>query len=399
VIEEKRAMKPTEFVKVNSQFWGDHLRSVSEHLPTSHSRELAGPLLYPRMMVLTETPDWNILELVGVSREYRSLEVKRQKAASIDQYFGGAASAPEAVVILSDESVVKDATIASKRGRSALGTRFPGAQSLIGTELVGTGDADKLLQFAPGNYSTFERVLLVSSADSSVRIHWTFLAIAIHRSEPADKYRDYLERLVNAAAHLDPVGTLSVPRGEAEQILKSDAFASTYLAHGLHETTVGEFLNQHEDILLSAFDATRLIHEPFLEWRDGTPGADEIAINPDFILERADGSHIIGDLKLPLLETANVAKGGKKRRRSFSAPLPDGLAQLAHYEEYFQSPENRAFAKAKYGIEVNDPRRLLVIGSQENVDPTEFEEAARSTPSFEIVDYDSILRLHLATKS
>ena len=391
-------MKPTEFVKVNSQFWGDHLRSVSEHLPGSHSSELPGLLLYPRIMVLTETPDWNILELVGVSREYRSLEVKRQKAASVDQYFGNThSSASEAVAVLSDESVVKDATIASDRGRSALDTTIPAAQSLIGTELVGS--ADKLLQFAPGNYSSFERVLLVSSADSSVRIHWTFLAIAIHRSEPADKYLDYLQRLVSAAPHLDPVGTLSVPRGEVEQLLKGAPFASTYLMHGIPETTTAEFLNQHEDILLSAFDATRLIQEPFLEWRDGTPGADEIAIKPDFILERADGSHIIGDLKLPLLETATVTKGGKKRRRSFTAPVPDGSAQLAHYGEYFQSPENRAFAKAKYGIEVSDPRKLLVIGSQENVDPTEFEEAARSIPSFEIVDYDSILRLYLAAKS
>jgi hypothetical protein len=116
-------------------------------------------------------------------------------------------------------------------------------------------------------------------------------------------------------------------------------------------------------------------------------------------LERADGSHIIGDLKLPLLETANVAKGGKKRRRSFTAPLRDGLEQLAHYEEYFRSPENRAFAQAKYGIEVADPRTLLVIGSQDTVDPTEFEGAAQSTASFEIVDYDSILRLYLAAKS
>jgi hypothetical protein len=391
-------MKPTEFVKVNSQFWGDHLRSVSEHLPGSHSSELPGPLLYPRMMVLTETPDWNILELVGVSREYRSLEVKRQKAASIDQYFGAPESpASEPVAVLPDESVLKDATVASESGRSALASRFPAAQSMIGAELVGSGD--KLLQFAPGNYSAFERVLLVSTANTSVRIHWTFFAIAIHRSEPADKYLDYLQRLVSAAPHLDPVGTLGVPRGEVEQLLKGDAFASTYLMHGLHETTIGGFLNQHEDILLSAFDATLLIHQPFLEWRDGTPGADEIAINPDFILERADGSHIIGDLKLPLLETANVAKGGKKRRRSFTAPVHDGLEQLTQYEEYFRSPENRAFAQAKYGIEVSDPRKLLVIGSQETVDPTEFEEAGRSAASFEIVDYDSILRLHLAAKS
>src|SRR5215207_5077880 len=167
-------MKPTEFVKVNSQFWGDHLRSVSEHLPTSHSRELPGPLLYPRLMVLTETPDWNILELVGVSREYRSLEVKRQKANSIHQYFGdGAASASQPVVVLQDERVFKDATIATEAGREALGTRFAGAESLIGTEVVGGGD--KLLQFAPGNYSTFERVLFASTADSAVRFHWTLL--------------------------------------------------------------------------------------------------------------------------------------------------------------------------------------------------------------------------------
>jgi hypothetical protein len=77
----------------------------------------------------------------------------------------------------------------------------------------------------------------------------------------------------------------------------------------------------------------------------------------------------------------------------------DGLEQLAQYEEYFQSPENRAFAQAKYGIEVSDPRKLLVIGSQDTVDPSEFEGAAGSTGSFEIVDYDSILRLYLAAKS
>ena len=41
-------MKPTEFVKVNGQFWGEHLRSAGEHLLGSHRRELPGPLLFPR---------------------------------------------------------------------------------------------------------------------------------------------------------------------------------------------------------------------------------------------------------------------------------------------------------------------------------------------------------------
>ncbi len=352
-------MKPTEFVKVNSQFWGDHLKSVSEHLPTSHSRELAGSLVYPRQLVLTETPDWNILELTGVSREYRSLEVRRQKAASIDEYFADAKGS-RPVLILRDEDVYQDATIATEAGRKALGTRFPGA--LGERELVGTGDG-KLLQFAPGNYSALHRVLLASGE----RVHWTFLTIAIHRSEPADKYRAYLDSLVNSAPHLDPVGTLSVPPTE---LLKSEPFGSTYL-HGLHKTTVGEFLQQHEKILLAAFDATQLIREPQLEGQ------------PDFILERADGSHIIGDLALPLLETA---KDGKKRKRPTTAA--DGIARLTKYEQYFGTAENREFAKTKYGVEVTDPRKVLIVAGQE-----------QTTDQVETIDYDTILRLSLTPKA
>jgi hypothetical protein len=363
-------MKPTEFVKVNGQFWGEHLKGISGHLPTSHSRELPGPLLYPRTMVLTETPDWNILEFTGITREYRSLEVRRQKAAGIDQYFADTTGS-KPVVILREADVYQDATIATEAGRTAL-RQYPGIENLIGRELVGTGDG-KLLQFAPGNYSVLHRVLL---ADGE-RLHWTFLAIAIHRSEPADKYRDFLQNLVNSVPHIDPIGTFAVPRGELEQLIKADPFGSTY-HQGLHKTTVGEFLQQHEEILLSAFDATQLIREPVLEAHDGT------TLTPDFILAREDGSHIVGDFALGLLETA---KDGKKRRRSTSEN--DGLARLTQYSEYFKNTENSAFAKTKYGVEIADPRTLLVTSGQE---PTDESGAT-------IIDYDTVLRLHLAAKS
>jgi hypothetical protein len=368
-------MKPTEFVKVNSQFWGEHLKSVSEHLPGSHGRELVGPLLYPRQLVLTETPDWNILELVGVTREYRSLDVRRQKAAGIDEYFGAAKDQAGTVVVLRNDDRYQDATIATEFGRSALDSRYPSAERIIGRELVGTGES-KLLSFTPGNYTTLERVLLASSVETSVRVRWTFLAIAIHRSEPADKYRQYLQQLVNEAAHLDPIGTLAVPRGQVEELLKAEPFSATY-QHGLHKTTVGEFLQQHEEILLSAFGATQLVREPVLEAADGT------SVTPDFILEREDGSHIIGDLALPLLETG---KDGKKRRRSTTAP--DGVARLTQYGEYFKNAENQAFAKTKYDVEVTDPRKLLVLATSETT----------TEPGVELVDYDTILRLALAAK-
>ncbi|WP_350280844.1 hypothetical protein [Kribbella sp. HUAS MG21] len=359
-------MKPTEFVKVNGQFWGEHLKGVAGHLPVSHRTELPGPMLFPRMMVLTETPDWNILELVGLSREYRTLEVRRQKAASVEEYFGlGRGSA---VMTLPGENLFKDATITTTAGRQALNERFPKAVNLIGEEFVGPGE--ELLEFAPGNYATFDRALLVHTAGDSLRTHWVFFAVAIHRSEPADKYLDFLNTYSNARPHLDPIGTLSLPVDPA--VLKADAFESTYLAHGLQDASVDEFLDKHESILLSAFDATKLIRRPALG-----------DLHPDFILERASGSHVVGRLELPLVDAVN----GKKRRRTFRKPVQESAAELAQYAEYLKSADNRAEVKSKYDVDVTDPRQLLIVSSQQTLTPA---------AGVEIVDYDTILRLHLS---
>ncbi|TDW17208.1 hypothetical protein [Kribbella kalugense] len=362
-------MKPTEFVKVNGQFWGEHLKGVSEHLPVSHRTELPGPMLFPRMMVLTETPDWNILELVGLSREYRSLEVRRQKLGSVEEYFG-LGDGGTVVANLEGQNWFSDATIATQAGRRALDERFPSAVKMLGNEVV--GPADELLRFAPGNYSTFDRTLLVQTAGDSLRPHWVFFALAIHRSEPADKYLDFLRNYINSRPHLDPVGTLSLPIDAAE--LKAEAFESTYLAHGLQDATVDQFLDANETILLSAFGATRLIRQPSLD-----------ELHPDFILERADGSHIIGRLELPVVDVVN----GKKRRRVFRIPVSESAADLTQYAEYFATEENRSQVKTKYDVDVNEPRKLLIVPSQETVVPA---------AGVEVVDYDTILRLHLAAK-
>jgi hypothetical protein len=362
-------MKPTEFVKVNAQFWGEHLKEAAGHLPVSHRGELPGPMLFPRMMVLTETPDWNILELVGLSREYRSPEVRRQKRASVEEYFG-VGDGGTVVANLEGQNWFKDATIATETGRNSLEKRFPTAANMLGNELV--GPADELLRFAPGNYSTFDRTLLVHGGGDSLRAHWVFFALAIHRSEPVDKYLDFLRNYSNSQPHLDPIGTISLPVDPAE--LKADAFESTYLAHGLQDTTVDGFLEKHESILLSTFGGTRLLRQPSLD-----------DLQPDFILERADGRHIVGRLELPVVDVVN----GKKRRRSFRTPVIDSAAELARYTEYLGTADNRSQVKSKYDVDVADPRQLLIVPSQETVVPA---------PGVEIVDYDTILRLHLAGK-
>ncbi|MEU8222725.1 hypothetical protein [Kribbella sp. NPDC048915] len=360
-------MKPTEFVKVNGQFWGEHLKGVAGHLPVSHRSELPGPMLFPRMMVLTETPDWNILELVGLSREYRTPEVRRQKVGSIEEYFG-LGDGRTVVANLQGQNWFKDATLATEAGRKTLVEQFPNAANMLGEEVV--GPADELLRFAPGNYSTFDRTLLVQTSGDSLRAHWVFFALAIHRSEPADKYLEFLNNYINSRPHLDPVGTLSLPLDP--DVLKADAFESTYLAHGVQNATVDEFLDAHESILLSVFDATKLIRRPALG-----------DLQPDFVLERADGSHVVGRLELPVVDTIN----GKKRRRGFRTPVEESAAELAKYAEYLADAEHRSEVKSKYDVDLADPRRVVIVSSQETVVPA---------AGVEVIDYDTILRLHLA---
>jgi hypothetical protein len=172
------------------------------------------------------------------------------------------------------------------------------------------------------------------------------------------------------------MGTLSVPAPD----LKGAPFASTYLAHGLQDGTVDQFLTENESILLSAFDATKLIRQPDLQ----------NGVQPDFILERADGSHIVGQLQLPVQDATN----GKKRRRAFKSPVREGAADLTRYADYFKDADNRTFAQTKYGVDVNDPRKLLIIPTQETVTADEFVQSG-----VEIVDYDTILRLHVAASA
>jgi hypothetical protein len=67
--------------------------------------------------------------------------------------------------------------------------------------------------------------------------------------------------------------------------------------------------------------------------------------------------------------------------------VQDSAAELAQYAEYFTSADNRAEVKSKYDVDVTDPRQLLIVPSQQTLTPA---------AGVEIVDYDTILRLHLS---
>ncbi|OYW25745.1 MAG: hypothetical protein B7Z49_00680, partial [Hydrogenophilales bacterium 12-63-5] len=86
-----------------------------------------------------------------------------------------------------------------------------------------------------------------------------------------------------------------------------------------------------------------------------------------------------------------------RNRRRFIDYVEEGISQLANYREYFKYPRNAALAKQKYGIEVNDPMLILVVGSWENVDVDEVNQACRKYRNVGVIDYDTVCQMFIGT--
>ncbi len=171
----------------------------------------------------------------------------------------------------------------------------------------------------------------------------------------------------------------------------SGQFANMFLIPKVRETTIGEFLKANSQIINKAFDCQRFVYEPDLEWIEGNEKyPDEKTINPDLMIEREDGFFDIVDLKTIKDESKRITTGQHKRRR-FIDYVSEGIAQLSNYKEYFTYEKNRSHAFAKYGIKVDNPKLILVVGSYDNVNAEEVREACRAyKEDLEIRDYDTL---------
>jgi hypothetical protein len=89
---------------------------------------------------------------------------------------------------------------------------------------------------------------------------------------------------------------------------------------------------------------------------------------------------------------------GRRRRRRFVQSIEDGIAQLAHYREFFEIAEHQEKVFEKYGVRFKEPVYGLIVGNYENINQAKIQEASRRLEKFEIIDYDLLLQLYLAGK-
>lgn len=271
--------------------------------------------------------------------------------------------------------------------------RLPGFGSVTGkSTLLSILDTNSFMAIDAQCVTTLvlDKTVTTSSLGRIIRPRYTNLLFAERKSVDHAELRDDLSKHVVVKPNTVP-GVQLVPEGTVEAQVLAAEITNLYL-QGVVETTITEFLEAHDQVIRSAFNAADVYYQRHLPWIEGNPDSQETSIQPDVIYRGKDGIWNVVDFKVPFLEREKLTTG-RHARRGFIYPVQNGINQLANYVHYFTFDANREVAAKILGAKVADPRPTLVVGSYENVDMTPISEAMRGTMDFEIVDYDLLLRL------
>lgn len=396
-----------KFIQETKDFWVSYFSQVSvaqrsgllktQQMPGDPiGMDLGGySILYPNMLVITDCKGYYIAELVGSVKRFSGLTVKIHRERSIYRYFSQFdGDNPDPVIYFdASEHGLSHLCISQGGDIERIKQRFPSVE-LYDTELGRNGGSGSPLGFGPNFKSCFmEHCILINVKNELFRckniLYSCVVKSAILKNELLDVFR-----IACGSGYIAAVHTVSC--GEERRVVAGQ-LQSMVLFPSLHETTLGEFLKLHPMVLKEVFKSDNIIYEPYLEWIEHDGTCEDLAINPDLLVKREDGFYDIYDLKTALLDKRKITKNGRSRRGLISY-VEEGIGQLANYREYFAYAKNAELAERKYSVKVRDPRLVLVVGSWENVDAEEVEQACRKYgASVQVVDYDTICHMFMGT--
>lgn len=379
------------FVEVTREWWTTRLGAITGATSDADGRPLK--VLYPQFLLATQFPGFYVAEFVGATEQFSGFTVKRRKDDSLDRYFNqfDALEKRAGLSLVAKNIVVRGACIAANAQFEEVQRRFPQLE-LFGTKLLAVsetgGDEFKAVSFGPEVTCALSNTVLVNQHGSLARCKHILLCIIVNSSTGVPDLKALFDRVLDH-------GGVYVADGRREQaLLLAGQFQNLYLSN-LRETTIGEFLQRNPEIVKRAFKTEHFEYEPYLEWKERDGTCEDTAINPDLMVKREDGFFDIYDLKTARHASPSLTKG-KRNRRRFIDYVNEGLAQLANYREYFQYQANADWARDRYGIEVHEPKLVLVVGSWENANQDEIRQALRAhSVDVSIIDYDTFCQFFI----
>ncbi|WP_174803501.1 Shedu anti-phage system protein SduA domain-containing protein [Martelella limonii] len=404
-----------EYRKYSTKRWNGYFKLLSRSGSRLQSPE-GCVTLFPTHIVFMNFGDQYGMELIGASRSPRELQPRIAKYEEIHMYFdifkgrveGGSTISIEGKDVPYLDGFVSFSNILFCQGKDfdSAKNRF-GFISEYGTILNRTGGEGSHFHFNSSSQNLLiENCGILNHHDGLFRGK-NILLLGIHgKSINSNQLEKFFHNLLGVDERCQPVengaksatvrGVATVKR-DSVAIFESSMLQNVALSGGLRETTIDEYLATHPNILEGLFNSARVIHNAALEWIEHDGGIDEKSIKPDAFILRRDGYFDIADFKLAAIDKKSLTRGKRSRRR-FIDYVNEGLSQLANYQSYFGFDKNKEYAWEKYNIKVDNPKKILIVGSMENSNPEEIHQALRAyDSSYSIIDYDAIAIGHQAS--
>ena len=166
-----------------------------------------------------------------------------------------------------------------------------------------------MFSFGPDFCScSVENSVIVNRCENLFRCKNILELFIVKRSISRRELSEFFEQLTKVC---EVKGVHTVRSTREESLIISGHLQGMYLLPRLRETTIGEFINTHPEVIKKAFKTSHL-DERYLEWVEHDGTVEDKAINPDLIVRRPDGFYDIYDLKTALLDKRSIVKGPRK---------------------------------------------------------------------------------------
>lgn len=392
------------FKDTTNYLLSDYLMKTQKNFDTELSLN-SGQVLYPNILLFTQTDDHFIFELIGCSKRYNGLKIKHHTCKNTNDYLYQFESEyndckrGKPIFFLNSKNVgLKRLKMSRLSDFKSLTERFGFIDRLTSELIMMDEHEGTLMEFGNDFKSCYiEDCLVINKSQEAYRVKDILCMGIVSKNHLKDDYINELtQKLIDNPTSTDDLfGIHFCDREIVHNMLLAGQFANMFLVPGIHETTIGEFLNRNPSFIKSALSHQDFLYEKEFPWLEGNDFTDEKFINPDLMLKRIDGFYDICDLKTPKLNKNSLTKGEHKRRR-FMDYVGEGIAQLANYEEYFTFSKNKIYADLEFGVKVHNPILYLIVGNYENMKKQEVKEACRHLKNqYRIIDFDTLHALFL----
>ncbi|WP_419246820.1 hypothetical protein [Serratia sp. NFX21] len=359
-----------------------------------------GDIFYPTTILCAKTDEVFSVELVGASKTLKPLKIKKYSNLSFEKlisYYDKVENSNSKFVFSGGKNSLSHIFLANNNEYiDENQERFPITKKFA-TKIFGDDNVQNTFSFDVDFLTlSLTNMVIVTCKNNTFRARYIYEMLIFKNKIEEDELQQLLfEHLEFSKKGSLIVGIQKIKTTSDLKDIQVSYLHNMILRNEIHETTIGDYLNENIDIILSTLGYTNAIYEPTLYWIDKTPDNTDSSINPDFLLQRKDGFYDICDLKKGLVNKRNLTKGERRRRRFIDA-VNEGIAQLDNYAEYFTFEENAEYALEKYGIKTKNPLKVLMVGNLENTVDEEVKQALRGRSDLLVIDYDSVISMFLA---